>query len=277
MARYDWGRGYGREPGYAGTSGGYGSEYASWGDASWPTWGAGRRRDAQPWPSWRAAQGARGYDRGVYGGDYPSYGGYPGGSQQGMYYGGRSGYMESGGRPPAHRSRYGPWGAYETGGGRYDAGIARAGPYRYDAGYGAIGRGRYDAGYAHEPFVPEEAYRRHPELSRRPEHGGSPWSGPRRGGGMGEMDDEEVRRAVRQSLHQDGWIRPERIQVAVNGGVVTLTGDVDDYMQARYAWDDAWETSGVRGVVNNLTVRTDQPQEQHGDVLQQSSGADRRR
>jgi hypothetical protein len=44
-------------------------------------------------------------------------------------------------------------------------------------------------------------------------------------------------------------------------------------MEARYAWDDAWETEGVRGVVNSLTVRTDVPNAQpHGDVVPQSSG-----
>jgi osmotically-inducible protein OsmY len=55
--------------------------------------------------------------------------------------------------------------------------------------------------------------------------------------------------------------------------VVTLTGEVDDFLKARYAWDDAWEAEGVRGVVNNLTVRADLPQAPtHGDVVPQSAG-----
>jgi hypothetical protein len=155
------------------------------------------------------------------------------------------------------------------------------GGYDREAGYGMRGRGEYggygggyDAGFTRETFVPEQAYRRHPELDRPQEHLRGRW--PERGhamGGMGAgMDDGEIRQSVRQNLHQDSWIRPDRIQVEVNGGVVTLTGEVDDYMQARYAWDDAWETGGVRGVINNLTVRTDQPHEQHGDPMPQTGG-----
>jgi len=53
---------------------------------------------------------------------------------------------------------------------------------------------------------------------------------------------------------------------------VTLTGDVGDFMEARYAWDDAWESPGVRGVINNLTVRTDLPHPAHQDVVPQSGG-----
>ena len=57
--------------------------------------------------------------------------------------------------------------------------------------------------------------------------------------------------------------------------MVTLTGEVDDFMQARYAWDDAWESAGVRGVVNNLTVRTDVPRDEMD--LPQTAGTERRR
>jgi hypothetical protein len=73
-------------------------------------------------------------------------------------------------------------------------------------------------------------------------------------------------------MSEDTWLDPRRIDVQVEDGVVTLTGEVDDYMEARYAWDDAWEADGVRGVINNLTVRTDQPQEPHGDVVVQGAG-----
>ena len=76
-----------------------------------------------------------------------------------------------------------------------------------------------------------------------------------------DMTDEEIREAVLENLFQDTWVDPERIEVEVDRGVVTLSGEVRDFMEARYAWDDAWETAGVRGVINNLTVRTDRPQE----------------
>ena len=85
-----------------------------------------------------------------------------------------------------------------------------------------------------------------------------------------EMSDDEIREAVLENLFQDTWVDPERIDVQVDRGVVTLSGEVRDFMEARYAWDDAWETPGVRGVINNLTVRTDRPQEEM--ELPQTSG-----
>lgn len=75
------------------------------------------------------------------------------------------------------------------------------------------------------------------------------------------MSDDDIREAVLENLFQDTWVDPDRIDVEVENGVVTLTGEVRDFMEARYAWDDAWESAGVRGVINNLTVRTDRPQE----------------
>lgn len=42
-------------------------------------------------------------------------------------------------------------------------------------------------------------------------------------------------------------------------------------MEARYAWDHAWESPGVGGVINNLTVRTDVPAEDM-DLPQTSGG-----
>ncbi len=71
------------------------------------------------------------------------------------------------------------------------------------------------------------------------------------------LDDDDIREAVREHLFHDSFIAPERIDVEVDRGVVTLRGEVDDFLEARYAWDDAWESPGVRGVINHLTVRTD--------------------
>ena len=137
------------------------------------------------------------------------------------------------------------------------------------AGYGAD----YDAGYAREPFVPEAMYRRHPELERAPQRGGR-W-GYDVDGGEVEMEDEDILDAVRAKLYEDIWLDIDRIDVEVEDGVVTLSGEVGDFLEARYAWDDAWETDGVRGVVNHLTVRTDQPHHEHGDMVAQSSDGTR--
>ena len=168
--------------------------------------------------------------RGEYGGAYEGFGPYSGAPGPRGFYGGR--------RPSQGRGYDGQWG----GGG----------------------------GFAREPFMPDEAYRRHPEYRqhRQPRE----WEAHQHGFGGEEMDDREVRQAVYARMAQDAWVDPERIEVRVEDGVVTLTGEVDDYMEARYAWDDAWEAEGVRGVVNNLTVRADQPREPHGDVVVQAAG-----
>jgi hypothetical protein len=169
--------------------------------------------------------------RGEYGGAYEEYGGYPGGPARGDYYGG--------------------------------PGVGRGAPGRgYDRGWGG--------GFAREPFMPEEAYRRHPEYrqDRQPRE----WEAHQHEYGDEEMGDDAIRDAVYRRMSADAWVDAERIEVQVEDGVVTLTGEVDDFMEARYAWDDAWEADGVRGVVNNLTVRADQPHDAHGDMVVQGGG-----
>jgi hypothetical protein len=162
------------------------------------------------------------------------------------------------------RGEYG--GAYEGG---HPGGPARGGYYGGPGVGRAPGRG-YDGGYARAPFMPEEAYRRHPEY--RQERQPREWEAHQHEYGDDELSDDEVRDAVYRRMSADAWLDPGRIEVKVEDGVVTLTGEVDDYMEARYAWDDAWEADGVRGVVNNLTVRVDQPHDAHGDMVVQGAG-----
>lgn len=164
-------------------------------------------------------------------------------------------------RGPGGGGPYEPYGhpAYERG--SYERGV-------YGGGYPGLREypgpqrpsGGYDAPFANGTFLPEEAYRRHPEYDRPPRHVSDRWpDGPAGQGGPGlgrEMDDGDVQQFVRESLYGDSWLDADRIQVEVDDGVVTLRGEVRDYMEARYAWDDAWESPGVRGVVNLLTVTT---------------------
>lgn len=176
------------------------------------------------------------YDRGIYGDAYPGFDGVPRGGR------GRG---------------------YDTGGG-YGAPTQRGwGGYAED--YGNDGQG----GYARAPFLPDSAYQRHPELDQRPERG------PRYGYDLDDtdlqLDDGDILLAIRQRLYEDVWLDVDRIGVEVEDGVVTLTGEVDDFLEARYAWDDAWETMGVRGVVNHIRVRVDESGPTHGDVLPQST------
>jgi osmotically-inducible protein OsmY len=71
--------------------------------------------------------------------------------------------------------------------------------------------------------------------------------------------DERLRFAVIRSLARDRWLDARSVDVRVERGVVTLSGEVGDYMEMRYAWDDAWETPGVQGVVSSLRVSESQP------------------
>jgi hypothetical protein len=123
--------------------------------------------------------------------------------------------------------------------------------------------------------MPEEAYTRHPEYNQPPRRRGMHTVGYGYSDAVDDdISDDEVLQSVRTRLHQDRWLDADRINVEVEDGVVTLTGEVGDFMEARYAWDDAWETPGVHGVMNALTVRTDLPHQSHGDVVPQSGGGD---
>ena len=77
----------------------------------------------------------------------------------------------------------------------------------------------------------------------------------------GTSEDADLVARVTAALQRDGFLEADAIEVTVDDRVVTLRGEVGDYMQARYAWDDAWEVPGVRGVVSKLTVRGMERQE----------------
>ncbi|MBW3627839.1 MAG: BON domain-containing protein [Gemmatimonadetes bacterium] len=227
MSRYDWSWNRSYDPGYRPRPmRDYGSNFGGQGGGGWwggpgaqAPWGSGFGQGwgGAPRPNWQRPR----YDRGEYGDFYPAYGGYPGDVGRGMYYGGD---QFDRGQPP----QGGSWGA---------------------------ARG-YDRGMVREPFLPESAYQRHPELAE-PRRSFDDWPGSRQPEFGEELSDEEIRSAVRQNLFNDNWIDAERIQVEVSEQVVTLTGEVDDYLEARYAWDDAWEAPGVRGVINQLSVLTE--------------------
>ena len=234
MPGYDWSFGQRwnpRQPGDLARRGGY-----EWSRPPRETMGPGRpwsARDVQ-YGRW---DGGGGYDRGVYGDAYEAYAprGY------GRDFGGADF-----GRGAAPRGR--GWG-----------------------GYGQAYEEEWQGGYARGPFIPEQAYRQHPELNRAPGPRGDRWGYELDDTGA-DLTDEQILDAVRRRLYEDVWLDVDRIDVEVEDGVVTLRGEVDDFLEVRYAWDDAWETEGVRGVVTRLTVRTDQPQATtHGDLLPQTT------
>jgi hypothetical protein len=233
MDQYDWGwsRGYGREYGMQ-PGRRYGADF-----------GMGTR--------WRGAGmvwGGPGYAS-DYGAPAGGYGGWRTGR----------GMMGRGYDRDVYGQRYPGYGGYTAG---QDRGMTG-----YDRGFN---RG-YDRGFAQGPFVPETAYREHPEMDR-PQRGmrGRWGGGHSHTAGYGEVDDDEIRSTVEQSLQQDTWVDAGSIKVEVDDQVVTLEGEVGDYLEARYAWDDAWDTAGVRGVINNLTVRLDQAARKHEDPFLES-------
>jgi len=135
-------------------------------------------------------------------------------------------------------------------------GYGRRGGRGYSRYGSARGRPGEIGSYDYDFPGPERVPYGHSAVDRWPESGHDldhPLPGEER------MSDEEIRRAVLENLFDDTWIDPNDIDVSVDDGIVTLRGEVADFMEARYAWDDAWETMGVRGVINHLTVRTDLP------------------
>lgn len=192
---------------------------------------------------------------------------------------------ETMGRPWGPRDvQYGRWegpAGYDRGvyGDAYEAYAPRGygrdlgpGPRRGGwGGYGEAYQEEWQGGYARGPFVPEHAYRRHPELDHAPGPRGERWGYEMDDTGL-ELGDAQILEAVRRRLYEDMWLDVDRIDVEVEDGVVTLRGEVDDFLEVRYAWDDAWETEGVRGVVTQLTVRADEPRSvTHGDLVPQTA------
>lgn len=222
-----------------------------------------------------------GYDRhagyGPYGGGPGGYDGPPGGGYgryDGWYGGGQPGpgrgYRYSYDRPGSGwRGRFGrqePWepgppsgfgrqwgAAYGNRYDQYERYRPETDPYARRGPFDPFGRDSY----ADLPDAPRGYYDGYdPEMDDEeidavlgPDRGMAPlpWEGE-------EPDDHGVRGRVMRALRDDGFIDAEAIQVEVKDRVVTLRGEVKDYMEARYAWDDAWEAGGVRGVISKLTV-----------------------
>ena len=67
--------------------------------------------------------------------------------------------------------------------------------------------------------------------------------------------DPDIRRDVEYELHWDPDIDATDIAVAVNNGVVALTGFVRSYSQRTQAERDAKRVAGVVGVANDIEVR----------------------
>jgi len=67
-------------------------------------------------------------------------------------------------------------------------------------------------------------------------------------------DDEIAARALKM-LEWDVLVPSDRISVKVENGILTLSGEVDQFYQSDEAERDVWRLSGVRDVVNFVKVR----------------------
>ncbi len=68
--------------------------------------------------------------------------------------------------------------------------------------------------------------------------------------------DAQIRRDTLDELERHWHFAPAEIGIEVDGGVVTLTGTVSSYPKLLAAADVAASIAGVRGVANELLVRT---------------------
>lgn len=75
-------------------------------------------------------------------------------------------------------------------------------------------------------------------------------------------DDADLSSQVDIRLASDQTIGPQSIETSVSNGVVTLTGKVTNAAARTIAGNDAAHVSGVKSVVNNLTVQGPPPPKQ---------------
>ena len=75
------------------------------------------------------------------------------------------------------------------------------------------------------------------------------------------ITDEWIQQAVIMELKWEGRIEPNEIGVAVEDGIVTLTGLVDAYAERLAAEEAAQRIHGVRAVANEIEIRLPQSNE----------------
>jgi len=73
--------------------------------------------------------------------------------------------------------------------------------------------------------------------------------------GISTRTDEDIARTAVTALTWDTSVPQDRIKVTVDSGWITLTGDVDWHYQRLAAENAVHRLIGVRGVINNLTVK----------------------
>lgn len=81
-----------------------------------------------------------------------------------------------------------------------------------------------------------------------------------------EADREEIRSDVLNQLEWDYRVDENDVNVAVDDGVVTLSGTVENFSTKEAAEADAWSVTGVVDVVNNIKVDAESPGSDAGNI-----------
>jgi osmotically-inducible protein OsmY len=74
--------------------------------------------------------------------------------------------------------------------------------------------------------------------------------------GSGERTDADIARMAENALAWDVWVPRERIKVTVEGGWLTLEGEVEFYNQRSSAEEAVRRLSGLKGISNLITVKS---------------------
>jgi len=67
--------------------------------------------------------------------------------------------------------------------------------------------------------------------------------------------DDAITARVKKCFAKEKSLRKANIGVVTNAGVVSLTGEVPNFMTSAKASWDAWKLSGVKSVKNDLTIK----------------------
>ena len=70
-----------------------------------------------------------------------------------------------------------------------------------------------------------------------------------------EATDDAITKQVKRHLSRDKDLQHESIDVKVNAGVVSLTGETNTFGSSAKASYIAWKTPGVKSVKNDITVK----------------------
>ena len=67
--------------------------------------------------------------------------------------------------------------------------------------------------------------------------------------------DEAITIRVNEQIAKDAYLKQAGVHAQVNAGVVSLIGEVQDFMTSAQASWIAWQVAGVKSVKNDLTVK----------------------